>query len=991
DFGLVTTGLVDGFHVISARAFLQRPGQAAIYNTFVQPFYLDLETPQGEIKYPSAGDTLWQNEYGAVVRTDPTVKEVWFNVLDENPANDDAQTGNANGNGTNAAGQTAWATAYSITPSLSIPSVYPDEWRFSYRAIPTNGQSILRVRLMELSSSTNFSYTAVDGHYTELVRTNYNRAPDTTFEFGWPENDSERLEAGWEIWVRFSKSLVDPFNDTDMLNRFLIKINDVAQGRDNYAITRDIGGGFGKLAFAVPDLYNGNSNFQHHIAVTFLNQYDVTLETHRYARIKPTSSGPSIQITDPPEYDSDGQPFVLTLPDVASPSSTQRMYQIQVETDLSARNVWLIFTNSTGFTYRLPSITNLLTGTVSVIQGSNGVTGAGTLFDSQISTGNRLLIGAQEVIVAQVQSSNALLLTAAFPGSTASGLAAQRLDGNPYISGSKQYWSFLWTNIAKGSYTFNANVNTNDSSEGSVHAYAMRNTRVIYREMVNSDTNNLDDDDDGLYDSAETNPTNLPSSNAETWDNGDVHIWQAYGRSDPLLPDTDGDGLMDGLELGWQSPDISQTDTNADTNGDGWRNFASDFDPPFYNIVDSCVPGYNFNGSRTTLLKGSMTDPSNPDSDYDGISDGVEDANRNGWVDGDGTALNPGDNECLRSSWPDGVWDSAWQETDPNNADSDRDGASDGYSEDTNFNGRIEGDANSNRVYNAGEAWSESNPLNPDTDGDGLPDGWETQYGLDPLDSGTDSYRTSAAGDGNADNGPNGNPDGDQYVVGGVTNNYINLQEYQNGTNPRYFDSLTPPPPGAITIGPGPVLAVVNGVTNYQEFMEWSWDDLKVLDEVDGEGNNNQGGDLYLGWDGYDTSRDIVAFYAHDGGDDGNYYFRVDFHDLQAHAEEGFLDLYVVIDTGNPASGEMGIPDDVDATTSNRWEAIVAVYQSNQGAVYVDLDRAPEHNSTTVNDSYNLSAFGVERRDQNHANGFRQAYFNSELDSVEFSISRQAL
>ena len=30
------------------------------------------------------------------------------------------------------------------------------------------------------------------------------------------------------------------------------------------------------------------------------------------------------------------------------------------------------------------------------------------------------------------------------------------------------------------------------------------------------------------------------------------------------------------------------------------------------------------------------TNPLNPDSDYDGIPDGIEDANRNGWVDGDG-------------------------------------------------------------------------------------------------------------------------------------------------------------------------------------------------------------------------------------------------------------------------------------------------------------------------------------------------------------------
>ena len=82
--------------------------------------------------------------------------------------------------------------------------------------------------------------------------------------------------------------------------------------------------------------------------------------------------------------------------------------------------------------------------------------------------------------------------------------------------------------------------------------------------------------------------------------------------------------------------------------------------------------------------------------------------------------------------------------------------ASDGYTEDTNFNGPLEGDANSNRVYNAGEAWTETNPLDWDTDDDQLPDGWESQYGFDALDDGTNSLRNAAAGDGNPVNAVHG-------------------------------------------------------------------------------------------------------------------------------------------------------------------------------------------------------------------------------------------
>ena len=82
------------------------------------------------------------------------------------------------------------------------------------------------------------------------------------------------------------------------------------------------------------------------------------------------------------------------------------------------------------------------------------------------------------------------------------------------------------------------------------------------------------------------------------------------------------------------------------------------------------------------------------------------------------------------------------------------------------------------------------------------------------------------------------------------------------------------------------MLGVLTGVTQYQEFIDWTIDDCIVLDEYEGDGPQQPGRRYLLGWDGWDTSRDIVAFYAHDGGDignggDGKFYFRVDFHDLQ--------------------------------------------------------------------------------------------------------------
>ncbi len=1070
DFGNTSTGLVEGFHVLSGRTFLQRDGSgvgngkyASIYNTFVQSFYFDASTPTGEVKYPTENESLGSKEYGAVVRTDPTVNGVYYNISDSDPNNDDGRTGLNNGNGTNASGQTAWINAYEVTPSLSVSSVYPREWRFTYRNIPAGGTNgTLNVKLCELSSSTNLNLSDSAGHYTTLVRHFYSWAPAYDLYVAWPQYDGDYVWENYNLKVDFSKVLADGIDETTLRNRFILKINDVAQDRNDFNFTYNIDANHHELSFTLPNLFNGDSNFLHNIQVVHTNAGGggITLQAGRYVKAQPSVSGPHIDIINPPEFDSDGKAYEIVLPDVASPSPTQRQFNIRVETDLTAKNVWLLFWSGSGYTVPFGTTTNAmagkvnvvngtnlvtgteiaLTGTVSVTTGSATVTGSGTAFNNalitgtvlrittnlltvtqivsqtslnvdvgypgpsgsgltasiqpafnmELSAGDRLRIGTNLVSVSQVLSTSNLLLEANYPGASASGLTAWRLSGNPSVSGTRMYWNFMWTNMTEGYFSFNANMDTNNDL-GSVEAYATRNTRVIFREIVPANTNDFDDDDDGLYDEHETNATNLPPGNSELWNNGDVHIYNIYGRSDPLKPDTDGDGLPDGLELGWRAPvDISQTDTNTDTNGDGWKNFSSDRDPPFFNTLDnSSVPGYVFYDSRTKLIAGSMTDPSLPDTDYDGLPDGIEDANHNGWIDGDGSALEPTQDKGTRASWPDGVWDAAWTETSPNKFDTDGDGASDGYGEDTNFNGRIDGDTDLDRVYDAGEAWTESNPLNPDTDSDGLPDGWETAYWLDPLDNGTNTLRTAALADGNVTNGANGNPDGDFIIEGIATNPYINIKEYRNGTNPRVADTLEPPPPGSITIGRGAALGSLTGTsTNYQEFTDWTADDCLVLDEYEGDGINNQGGDLYMGWDGYDSSRDIVAFYARDGGAaNGKFYFRIDLQDLQAHAEEGFADYYVVIDTGNPAQGEVNLPDEVDCSTSCRWEVVVAVYQTGLGRVYVDTDNI--NNTTAV--GQDLYAKGVVARDQSTPNGFIEAYYNANMDSVEFSISRTAL
>lgn len=1069
DYGTTVTGLVEGFHIARARAFLERTNAASLYNTFSQTFYYDTTPPTGRIIFAASdGDTLGSQEYGFVVRTDPTARGVYFNIVDSQTNNDDAATGQLNGNGLGTNGLASWVPASSITPSLNIQSEFPDEWRFTYRNIPASGVATVQVRLAEISSSTNLALSDSAGWFNTLVRTVNTLGPTQAVFVRFPENDGELINDQWDYQMKvwFSRSLADGIDEATLKNRFLVRIDGSAQPK-NFTINWNIFGDYHELVFPLPDLSNGDTNFLHNIEVTH-DKNGVILSAFRFIRAKSEATGPYVAIVFPPEVDPVGKPYVIELPDVASPTPEQRTSPIRVETDMTASNVWIEFANNAGVAGRVASTesalaglvdvtagTNLvvarrrtLTGTVTAIASNGTISGSGTAFSNELQVGNTLLISTNSVVVTQILSnvslqlsdpfggasvtgatayllprldvdaqvgstlrfstnrltvatvlnSTNLLLTSAYPGPTASGLTAYRVDPNPRPNGSRLQWTFSWSNMTAGYFTYYARVDTNGVTN-TVEASATRNTTVIFREKVAANDADGDDDDDGLYDYNEANATNYPAVNSEQWVNSDVHIVYAYGKSDPLSPDTDGDGLPDGLEVGWRNPlNTNDTLTTTDTDGDGFPNFRADLDPPFYNTLDNygLVPGVNSQnegGDRARLVRGTVTDPANPDSDYDGIPDGIEDANRNGWVDGDGDGLPPDWNPFLARLWPNNTIDAGetWTETSPTKNDSDEDGASDGYGEDKNFNGRIDGDANSNRVWNAGELWTETDPLKRDTDGDGLPDGWEIQYGLNPWDDGVIGHTNLNTGLAitNLDHGAAGNPDGD--VVCATTNAYNNLLEFQNNSNPRAFDGCSPLPDGSIVIGRGTnVLGVINGVTNYAEFTDWTWDDLIVLDEYEGDGGNNQGGDTYPAWDGFDTSRDIVAFYARDGGPDtGDFYFRVDLHDLQPLAEEGNLDLYVVIDTGNPGAGEMALPDDVDLVTSCRWEVVVAAYQSGSGAVYVDTN--PNSNSTTEAHGGNLTAFGVQRRDQSSATGFRASYYSSDLDAVEFSIRRQAL
>jgi glycosidase len=987
------TGLEEGFHVLRARAFIKRLGNlnplqdgAPIYNTYVQTFYYDAARPAGEFVFPSENQTLGSQNYGVLVRTDRSVKEVWYQISDSEAANDDSQTGVLNGNGSgfepftdnnnngtrdsgeafedlngngiwnnNLAG--SWVKATPAQAGLPANSNYPLQWRFDYRNIPSSGSAQIKVRLKEISSGSDNSLSDVDGHYTTLVRNVNTAGPVTRLFVAYPQADGNTVGEDYILKAYFTKNLGQGVSDAQLIDEFLASIassvsgngtNAQPQPRSSYQIIRDETADYHALAFPIPALYNGDPDFLHHLGITHTRS-NVTLAASRVVRAA-ISETPYIAITNPPALGSDGRLFEVVLPALAAPTPDDRAFSVRVATDSRVMEVTLV---------------------------------------PEIGGGVVNFTAMQE-------------------------------------SGSSKIWEFRWSGLDAGNYRLRADAKLLPG--GPVAATARRDVTVVIRQVVPEDPSNNDDDDDGIPDSDELTRKALPTSNSETWTNGDVHIWRIAGASNPVSPDTDDDLLTDGLESGIAAPFNEDTNTTTDTDGDGFPNFIADIDPPIFNTTDNWAhPRYDFNRSRSDQIGGSMTDPTRPDTDNDNLRDSSEDLNRNGRVDialldGNGVAASViaspvtvyNSSRADRAALP---THARFLETDPNHPDTDGDGVADG-SEDPNTNGRVDLQiiasagsppenldlgAPSNSAYLIGSnlsgvksraidraalnaafpsggyprvVWLETDPLNPDTDGDGLPDGWEITNGLDSLDGGVISLRTGGPGDPNQ--GANGDPDGDGFS---------NLQELQNGTKPLVFDGGEPPPANSIVIGPGET--VTRGLAvNHNDFTDWTIDDLVAFDEYQGEGTNNQGGDVYRAWDGFDSSRDIVAFYARDGGADGSFYFRLDMQDLRPQAEEGNLNIYVVIDTGNPASGEAALPDEVDILTEMRWEAVVACDQSDSGRVSIDTNAAV--NSTTINETL-AGANGVVVRDQNSANGFGRAYFNHELDAAEFSISRQAL
>jgi hypothetical protein len=261
------------------------------------------------------------------------------------------------------------------------------------------------------------------------------------------------------------------------------------------------------------------------------------------------------------------------------------------------------------------------------------------------------------------------------------------------------------------------------------------------------DANNPDTDGDGIRDGVEVGTTQIPAASCGSQVQLDL---DPASRTDPTNPDTDGDGRQDGCEDSNRNGRVDNNELNpndTDSDNDSIPDAVEDAngnclnDPGETNGANSDTDGDGINDSLEIT---NGTSPVNSDSDGDGVADGVEDTNRDGDVDAGETdptnADSDGDGLTDGQEDPNGNGVVDVGESDPTDSDSDNDGLPDGQD-----NNPIDDDSDDDGLPDAAEGVIGTNPNNADSDNDGISDGDEVLSGSNPLDA-TDPNQQTGVG-----------------------------------------------------------------------------------------------------------------------------------------------------------------------------------------------------------------------------------------------------
>jgi gliding motility-associated-like protein/uncharacterized repeat protein (TIGR01451 family) len=267
-----------------------------------------------------------------------------------------------------------------------------------------------------------------------------------------------------------------------------------------------------------------------------------------------------------------------------------------------------------------------------------------------------------------------------------------------------------------------------------------------------TDPGNPDTDGDGIDDGVEvsngTDPTEACDPNpfaittndcdSDGLTNGDEQLgvdglFNSGDETNPLEEDTDGDGWYDGEEVLGVDDLLSVVVTT------GVSNPNNPCDPDINALATNDCDNDGLDNAGEQL---AGTDNTNPDTDADGTNDGDE-------VSNGSDPLNPCDpniNALVSNDCDNDGLDNAEEilfGTDNASADTDQDGINDGDEVDNgsdalnpcdpDSNALSTNDCDNDGLDNAGEILAGTDNTNPDTDGDGIDDGVEVLAGNDPL------------------------------------------------------------------------------------------------------------------------------------------------------------------------------------------------------------------------------------------------------------------
>ncbi len=241
--------------------------------------------------------------------------------------------------------------------------------------------------------------------------------------------------------------------------------------------------------------------------------------------------------------------------------------------------------------------------------------------------------------------------TGGAPTLTDNGSASVWIGGNPQAGG--RSWNGRLDDLAIWNRPLSAADIARLYTEGKNNAKSL--AELLAAEDMDTDGDGLPDFWEIAHlpagahtDNGSTNSAFGPAGDPDA--DGSTNLQEFTRGTDPQNPDTDGDGLPDGVETGtgvWVNATNTGTDPlRADTDGDGLADGVENPDLPYNPASPATQPG---------------TSPHNPDSDDDTFSDGIEIAYGSNPTD---AGSNPDAGLPITDDFADGVLDTARWQTD---------------------------------------------------------------------------------------------------------------------------------------------------------------------------------------------------------------------------------------------------------------------------------------------------------------------------------------